>query len=1003
MKKMMIPWIFGAVLCSSLAVRAANIAWVSLHPADNTPSAAAATAGFTQAPDVGYTALLAANGHTVTRFVTIGELGNSPDMVAALNTNDLVIISRSVPSGHYDSATERAAWHGITAPLMTVGAYINRNNRLGFHTGDTIPSNNSSQMRLKVNTPFHPIFAGIALNTTNLMINPYSMRVTFTNATTGTNILQGGISVVTSPVIAGGTILATVGTAGDAAFGGMVIGEFPAGTAGSKGEVMAAKRMVFLTGSAEAGITSEGVGIFDLLPDGQTLFLNAVRYMTTPQGPVCTTPLVGAANLFPGDSWTFNANVIGDPPMTYQWYKDDAPIAAGTSAALALSNLGTPDAGDYFLIANNSAGSATSTVARLEFAAPPAANLTNGIISYWPLDDVIGPRTVDMVSGYDMNLYNMGATNIVPGRWGNAFQFEGLAETMLTRTHNPGDDLPIVQHPNFTVSLWVQGLAPQTDRRVFSETAVSATQPLWDLGTHLNGTDDKVDIYIRTDSNTVFTDHRHSTNVAYDGAWHHLAYVQRDVGNGNMKAQLWIDGVLDPVAIIPGRPISAKVTTIGGVFRISPAAAYTGLIDEVATWNRALSPEEIAMLQTTTITNPPSRIQPLAINSFKADLPAVVSGGTTVLRWDVSKDVNQVILDPIGDVTSLTSAGIGSRTVTNTAPVNYLLTVHRRTDTMSATTSVAVVEGVAPGWTLLDNFDTCVPGSLYANGYWNDASGVGAQVVDLDGNPAVRTSTGNAVAYLNLRDLKVLENQACTLFFRMIPGTNNIMGITNIVGLTDKNQRGYADGITNIGSVLYIAPITNDFFLVTNGWYMGARNGYPGMPIEFVHPALDPATVYNVWIDITNAPVANYFMSDTFSVYVQKDGDTEGGRILLFQDYVSDRDLFLIDDVLGGIQPNLDKLILLGNNATYSAWFDDFYLSRGGYNATVPRPYGFSGQLPATMSIQFLDGKIEIQWTKGVLQQAPVVTGPWDNVPENPASPYTVTPSEAAMFYRTRQ
>ena len=55
------------------------------------------------------------------------------------------------------------------------------------------------------------------------------------------------------------------------------------------------------------------------------------------------------------------------------------------------------------------------------------------------------------------------------------------------------------------------------------------------------------------------------------------------------------------------------------------------------------------------------------------------------------------------------------------------------------------------------------------------------------------------------------------------------------------------------------------------------------------------------------------------------------------------------------------------------------------------------------MSIQFLDGKIEIQWTKGVLQQAPVVTGPWDNVPENPASPYTVTPSEAAMFYRTRQ
>ncbi len=50
---------------------AANIAWVSFHPADNTPNANAATASFTNAPDIGYTALLRTNGHNVTRFVTV--------------------------------------------------------------------------------------------------------------------------------------------------------------------------------------------------------------------------------------------------------------------------------------------------------------------------------------------------------------------------------------------------------------------------------------------------------------------------------------------------------------------------------------------------------------------------------------------------------------------------------------------------------------------------------------------------------------------------------------------------------------------------------------------------------------------------------------------------------------------------------------------------------------------------------------------------------------------
>ncbi len=77
-----------------------------------------------------------------------------------------------------------------------------------------------------------------------------------------------------------------------------------------------------------------------------------------------------------------------------------------------------------------------------------------------------------------------------------------------------------------------------------------------------------------------------------------------------------------------------------------------------------------------------------------------------------------------------------------------MLTVKRGTDTLSATTSVAVVEGVASGWTLLDNFDTYQPGNLFGNGYWNDTSGNSAQVLTAQRQPGGPHGQRRQLAYL---------------------------------------------------------------------------------------------------------------------------------------------------------------------------------------------------------------------------------------------------------------
>src|SRR5688500_5920805 len=75
-----------------------DIVFVSYHAAEDTPAGPAATWGFSQAADIEYTRLLRAAGHNVTRYVTTA----SPD-TNFLNGFDLVIISRSVPSGHYQT------------------------------------------------------------------------------------------------------------------------------------------------------------------------------------------------------------------------------------------------------------------------------------------------------------------------------------------------------------------------------------------------------------------------------------------------------------------------------------------------------------------------------------------------------------------------------------------------------------------------------------------------------------------------------------------------------------------------------------------------------------------------------------------------------------------------------------------------------------------------------------------------------------------------------------
>jgi hypothetical protein len=532
-----------------------------------------------------------------------------------------------------------------------------------------------------------------------------------------------------------------------------------------------------------------------------------------------------------------------------------------------------------------------------------------------------------------MNLDNLTAADLVDGRFGKCFRFDNARKTMLKRIHGTNDALPIYNHKAFTVSIWVNGPV-QTDRRVFAESSSKANSPLFNLGTHNGGTDGTLDTYIRNNSGTEstgggVTGHHHHVGIAFDDTWHHICYVQNS--NASPQAIVYIDGVKDDLNPAPIWPMTFDTTTIGGIQRAAAAAWFTGMIDDVAVWSRALDPDEVNFLFTKGTPTPPPVVLPLAINSFTAELPAVAKGDSVTLHWDVSKDATSVSIQPdIGDVTAQTQIGVGSKTVSLTTSKTFRLTVKRGAESLTSELKVAVIDGIGTGWTLLDNFDRYSPGVVPSP--WRVA-GVNATVVNVAGNPMLSVGGGaDAMTALQLNDLMVKEGDQRTLFARFyLARTADAGGVTEYMGLSDKGIRSYGDSDGELGPDV-------GFFNTDGPVQIGTWNGVGGA-WEAGNLTIDTMVPYNLWIDVRNDPIAD---GDLFSVYVAKDGTA--ARTELFKDYRSDRNPTPAESDLIGYptKPDLKVLTVGGNTVNCVVYFDDFYLSKSGYLTTVPRAFGFS-------------------------------------------------------------
>ena len=80
-----------------------------------------------------------------------------------------------------------------------------------------------------------------------------------------------------------------------------------------------------------------------------------------------------------GSNVTFQAQVAGSMPLSYQWLFNGTPVPGATDSALVLANVTLAQAGIYWLVATNAAGSIMSAAATLTIQMPPSisVDLTN--------------------------------------------------------------------------------------------------------------------------------------------------------------------------------------------------------------------------------------------------------------------------------------------------------------------------------------------------------------------------------------------------------------------------------------------------------------------------------------------------------------------------------------------------------------------------------------------------------------------------------------------------
>jgi len=316
-----------------------------------------------------------------------------------------------------------------------------------------------------------------------------------------------------------------------------------------------------------------------------------------------------------GKTVGFSTTVQGSTPLFLQWYKNGALIPGATTNSLTITNTAVSDTGTYALWATNSVGTNSQSVGLTVIAATGFANVTNNLVLHLRFD---GDDTDS--SGRGHNGTPVGSPAFVTGVIGSqALQYTTTSATnAVTNIVETGSsyvrigtptDLLFGSSSSFSVAVWVKVATNnlQGDLPFIGTATNSNNNPGWDLSPSYGGGGYQWNLNDSTNNVNV----NGPANSINDGGWHHFVmavdrashivntyldgvlYVQTDItplGNLDVGGPVTIGQ--DPTGSYPFAITNASATDFAGWV---PSASAT--LDDVGIWRRALSPLEVAQIE----------------------------------------------------------------------------------------------------------------------------------------------------------------------------------------------------------------------------------------------------------------------------------------------------------------------------------------------------------------------------------------------------------------------
>ncbi|MGW3032505.1 exo-alpha-sialidase [Streptomyces sp. NPDC001178] len=194
------------------------------------------------------------------------------------------------------------------------------------------------------------------------------------------------------------------------------------------------------------------------------------------------------------------------------------------------------------------------------------------------------PSTVDLAR-HQPPAAVLGGARETDGMFGGALEFDGVDDAVRLPYR---DELPLGTR-DFTASLWFRYTATTGEQPLLWMGGIGTTQPqVWlraePASNRIQGL-----ITVRSGASAPQSASVRTTGAYNDGQWHHLA-----LRRGGGRLTLFLDGTQLGTADVPG---SVSRNSPFGVHigqRMDGRAFFTGAIDEVHVWDRALSDEELA-------------------------------------------------------------------------------------------------------------------------------------------------------------------------------------------------------------------------------------------------------------------------------------------------------------------------------------------------------------------------------------------------------------------------